>query len=77
VARSPGEALDTAPIVKGFSILNSTCQNVDQLGVGQPIPEGGISLLCTVQKDAAAFSLNTDRGQCVEAGTPQLPAMNF
>ncbi|WP_175751982.1 hypothetical protein [Burkholderia ambifaria] len=71
--RSPGEDLTTAPKVVSFSKANTICQNAGDLEVNKQVPEGGISLLCSVQEQAAAFSLNTNRGQCIVSATPRMP----
>lgn len=75
--RSPGEQVSTAPVVKSFSAVNTTCQNAGDLSSNKQVPEGGVSLLCSVEQQAAAFSLNTNRGQCVASSTPRLPKITL
>jgi hypothetical protein len=70
--RSPGES-DNPPIVTGFTAINTDCQNAGALGPQKAVLEGGVSLLCTVQEKAAAFSLNTTRGQCSVSAVARLP----
>lgn len=71
--RTNGEAAGAAPIVQSFTAVNTVCQNANDLSPTKSLSEGGISLLCSVQKDAAAFSLNTSRGECLVSAAPRLP----
>ena len=74
--RTPGEDLANSPVVKSFSVVNTRCQG-DELAPSKQIEEGGVSVLCSVEKDAAALSLNTSRGQCTAAATPRLPKIQI
>ena len=74
--RTPGET-NNPPIVSKFTTVNTECFNSELLSSSKPVLEGGISILCSVQENAAAFSLNTSRGSCIKSATPKLPAVTL
>lgn len=72
--RTAGEA-GPGPKVTQFTVLNTQCLNAAALGDGTFVSEGGIPVLCTVGKDAAAFALTTDRGGCSASGRYRAPKL--
>ena len=72
--RTAGEA-GPGPKVSQFTAMNAQCLNANALASDTVISEGGIPVLCTVGKDAAAFALTTDRGGCSASGRYRAPKL--
>ncbi len=66
--RTPGES-SNPPVVSSFDTVNTNCSGKGVLASGVAIGEGGVSVLCSLEDQSPAFSINTNRGNCIASAS--------